>query len=122
MKYSRFPFLRSFQYAFEGVKYALITQRNIKIHFMIASIVSILAIWLKLSSIEWGILILTITSVIVSELFNTSLEKILDSLSVERNNTSKIAKDISAAAVLFTAIASAIIGTILFLPKLLAKI
>lgn len=110
--------INSFRYAIEGFISSFKTERNMKIHILAMIIVIILGLYLKLSSIEWCIIIIAIASVIGAELFNTTIETVVDMISPEKNPKAKLAKDISAAAVLAIAIGAAIIGIIMFIPKL----
>ena len=111
--------MNSFKYAFEGILSALKTERNLKIHVFIMIFVIIMGIILKISTIEWCICIILFGLVISLELLNTAIETVVDIAMPEINEKAKKAKDISASAVLVSAIASAVIGFIIFLPKLL---
>ena len=108
----------SFKYAFEGIQEAWKTEQNLKIHFMIIFLVIIAGIVLKISVIEWIICLVLFGLVISLELVNTAIETTVDIAMPEINEKAKFAKDISAGAVLFSAIISAIIGLIIFVPKL----
>ena len=76
----------------------------------------------KISYIEWGILTITIFLVLITETLNTAIEKTVDMITKEYSEEAKVVKDISAGAVLFSAIASVIVGIIIFLPKILIYI
>ena len=108
----------SFKYAFEGIQEAWKTEQNLKIHFMIMFLVIIAGIVLKISAIEWIICLVLFGLVISLELVNTAIETTVDIAMPEINEKAKFAKDIAAGAVLFSAIISAIIGLIIFIPKL----
>lgn len=112
--------ISSFNYAFKGLKYILETQHNFLIHLVIAVLVTAAGLLLDISNLEWCILVIAIAMVLGAEAFNTSLEKLTDILSPEYSIKAGIVKDIAAAAVLITAIASVIIGLIIFLPKILS--
>ena len=77
-----------------------------------------MAIVFNVSKIEMAILLLVAGFVWTAELFNTAIEKIMDFISKERHPEIKFIKDISAAAVLISAIVSLITGAIIFIPKL----
>jgi len=109
----------SFGFAFNGLKTAFKKEPNFRLHLITASLVFLAAYLLKFTSLEWLILILTVFLVIVFELFNTSLESLVDLVSPEIKLQAKIAKDVSAAAVLLTAFFAIIVGAFLFLPKLI---
>lgn len=108
----------SFKYAFSGLRYVVRSQRNAWIHAAITIAVLILAVLLKISLVEWGILLLAIGLVWTAEIFNTALEAVVDLASPDTHPLAKIAKDTSAAAVLFSAIISVLIGLVILLPPL----
>lgn len=110
--------LRSFGYAYEGICYAIKNERNMRIHVAVAPIVLILGAIVSLSPVEWCIIVLVICSVMSLELINTAIESIVDHVSPDIAPLAKIAKDVAAGAVLLMAIASVIIGIIIFVPKL----
>jgi len=109
-----------FRHAFAGLYYIFSTQRNIRIHALATVLAVIVALWLKISTIEWAILVLTISSVWLSECLNTAIEAVVDLASPEFHELAKVGKDASAAAVLVSAFASILIGIILFAPKIIA--
>ena len=113
------PLVESIGYALEGIKFALIYGQNFKIHVGFALLVSILGSVLKINSFEWLSLILMISVVLILELINTAIETVVDMISLKFHPLAKIAKDVIAGAVLVAAIASIIIGIIIFLPKIL---
>ena len=104
----------SFAYALEGVGEALREERNLKIHFVIAILVLILALLLQFSRLEFVLLLLTISLVLVMELFNTVVERIIDLVCPEYNPKARFIKNVAAGAVLIAAINSAVIGFFLF--------
>ena len=112
--------INSFKYAFSGVGSAFKTERNIKIHLSIALLVIILGILLKISITEWLICITLFALVIGGELFNTAIETVVDIAEPKISDKAKRAKDISAGAVLIFAIGSAVIGLIIFVPKIIS--
>ena len=114
--------LLSFKYAFKGIGYMLKTQHNSQIHIAAAFIVIVLGILFHVSLTEWCFLIFAIGLVISAELFNTAIEFLTDLTSPDYHRKAELAKDIAAGAVLITAITSAIIGLIIFLPKILVLI
>lgn len=114
--------VNSFKYAIQGIVSAFKSERNMKIHVLIMILVIIAGILLKINTFEWIICIILFGLVIGAEMFNTAIETVVDIAMPERNEKAKIAKDVSAGAVLVVAIASAIIGIIIFLPKILVLI
>lgn len=110
--------INSFKYAFVGIGSASKTERNLKIHISIMILVIIFGFLFKISFIEWMICIGLFSLVIGGELFNTAIEAVVDIASPKINEKAKLAKDVSAGAVLIFAIGSAIIGLSIFLPKI----
>ncbi len=109
----------SFGYAWQGIIAFFRTGHNSWIHIGVAGAVIIAAIVLNVSRIEAVMLVLTIAFVFVTEIVNTAIEKTMDFISTEKHPQIGIVKDLAAAAVLISAVAAVIIGTIIFLPKLL---
>ena len=112
--------ISSFKYAFQGMFSALKTERNLKIHVTIMILVIITGIVLKISKIEWIICIILFGLVIGGEMLNSAIETVVDIAMPDINPKAKFAKDAAAGAVLVFAIASAIIGFMIFGPKLIA--
>lgn len=118
-KWKNKNFFTALGHSFDGIKYALKNERNLKIQLIFAILAIILGIFLKLTYIEFAILVIVIGLVLFSEFINTALEVMLDLYSQEYNENIKIVKDISSGAVLLMSALSVIIGVILFLPKIL---
>lgn len=119
IKFKSKKIVNSFKYAFDGFKQSLKTERNMKIHIIIMLLVILCGFIFKISKLEWIICIILFSAVISGELFNTAIEIVVDIAMPEKNDKAKIAKDVSAAGVLIIAISSAIIGLIIFIPKIL---
>ena len=96
----------SFGYAFEGIKYVLKTQPNMKIHSV------------KLSEAEWLAIVIVIGFVLILEVVNTAVETLVDLYTEEYHHLAKVSKDTAAGAVLLMAIVSVVVGLIIFLPKI----
>lgn len=109
----------SFRYAGQGVWSSFKSERNMKIHVLMMIFVVIFGFFLDISLGEWIVCIILFSLVIGAELFNTAIEAVVDMISLEKSSQAKLAKDISAGAVLVFAIASAIVGLIIFVPKIL---
>lgn len=107
-------FLRGFRFAYEGIAYALSTQRNMKFHFFVSFFVLSSALFFHLSKMEILFLLLSITLVIVTELINTAVEKAVDLAMPDKHPIAKIAKDVAAASVLVAAVFAVAVGTIVF--------
>lgn len=110
----------SFKYAINGIVYALSTQQNLIIHLIATLAVVIASFIFRLTTIEWTVILLTISSVWITELFNTAFEKTVDLVTTDHHPLAKIAKDVAAGAVLFSALSSVIVGLLIFLPKLIS--
>ena len=108
----------TFKYAFRGLVAALKEEPNLKFHFLIAILVIIISFYLKISKSDWITIILVIGFVIAIELTNTAIEAVVDKFVDIEHPGAKLAKDISAGAVLVTAIAAALVGIIIFMPYL----
>ena len=113
-------FLKSFSYAAEGILSGLRQERNMVVHFGVMAVVSVFGAALQLSKSEWIICILLFGLVLMAELFNTALESVVDMVMPQWDARAKVAKDTSAGAVLVLSIAAALIGCIIFAPKILA--
>lgn len=109
----------SFKYAITGIIETIKLERNMRIHIFIMLLVIVFGIILKISVLEWIICIILFALVLAGELFNTAIENAVDIIMPERHDKAKIAKDAAAGAVLILAIASAVVGLIIFVPKLL---
>lgn len=114
--------LEGFRFAFSGLWYALRTQRNMLIHLSIAAAVIVLGLWLGLSLDQWAVLALTSGFVLVSEMVNTMIEKLVDLVSPGFHPTAKVVKDVMAGAVLMTAIIAVIVGLLILGPPLWSKV
>lgn len=112
--------ISSFKYALAGISKAFMSERNLKVHSLAMVLVVILGFVLELAIWEWTVCILLFALVIGAEMFNTSIEEVVNLLSPEIRPSAKFAKDIAAGAVLVNAIAAFVIGIIIFLPKVIS--
>jgi diacylglycerol kinase (ATP) len=110
--------IASFKFAFKGIGYMFCTQKNAFIHMLAAILAMILGYLFKIEILEWCLIIFAIGLVIMAELFNTAVEFLTDLISPEWNEKVGKAKDIAAGAVLIAAISAALIGLIIFIPKI----
>ena len=110
--------LRSFGPAFAGLRHLVATQPNARVHLGFAVLAVGLGFWFRSPAGEWVAVILCIGLVLMAEAFNTALEALADAVHPERHPLVGQAKDCAAAAVLASALASAVIGVILFGPRL----
>ena len=110
---------KSFGYAFKGIDDVISNEPNMKIHVSVAILVVIMAFLLKISMIEWIILVLLIGLVLAAEVINTTIENLVDMYTKEYNEKAKVVKDTAAGTVLILAITAAIIGLIILVPKII---
>lgn len=109
--------LVGFSFAWNGLKEVVKTERNFRIHLVIALLVVMLSLFLELIYIEWAIIMLVIGLVLVAEAINSVIERMIDYLNPRIHPLAKKIKDIAAGSVLLAAIVAVIVGMIIFLPK-----
>jgi len=109
--------IKSFTYAFNGLKILLREEHNAWIHLAVTIGVIISGFVFHISGYEWMLVILCIGLVFAMETVNSAIENIADFVSPQKHETIKKVKDLMAAAVLLSVIASAIVGLMVFLPK-----
>ena len=109
----------SFKNAFKGIWIAVTTQNNLRVHFLLGSLVIFAAAYLRLSIQHVLVLVLAISQVMVAEMVNTSLEFLSNAVTLDQNNFIKYAKDVSAGAVLLSVIFAILIGFMIFIPAIL---
>ena len=114
--------IKSFGWAFTGLKDCILHEKNFRIQYVLAFLVVIAGFFLDLSSTEWMIILLCFAVVLSFEIINSAIEKLCDLVSPDFNLTIKKVKDMSASAVLLSAIITFIIGCIIFLPKIYSLI
>ncbi len=111
--------IASFGFAFNGIWQLFRKEKNAQIHLIAAIIAIATSAYLRISAIEWLFIIACISSVITAEGINSALEELADFIHPEKHDKIKLIKDLSAGAVLVTAIGSATIGLIIFIPKII---
>ena len=110
--------IRSFGFAIDGIK-LLLRERNFRIHLIAGTLTVVAGIYLGISMIEWCILAIVIGLVLMAEAFNSAIEQICNRINEDHDPSIKRIKDLAAAAVLLLAIAAAIVGLLIFLPKII---
>lgn len=114
---------KSFSYAFDGIKFCIKNERNMRIHITAAFYVIAFSFFYNFTKAEYCLIFLTISSVIVTEMLNTAVETLVDMVSPHYSGLAKIAKNIAAGAVFVSAIFAAAVGFFLyFQPKVLLNI
>jgi diacylglycerol kinase len=108
----------SFKNAFNGLVWSLKTQPNYRIHLFLSLISIIFGFYLKISYFEFLLIIFLITVGLVIETINTAIEETTDAIDTKIREDIKIAKDVSAAAMLVYAIGATVIALMIFIPKI----
>lgn len=116
---SKQKLISSFGHAFDGILDGLIKERNMMIHYSALILVIVFGITLRLSIVEWSICLILCAIVIALELINTAIEAVVDLVTEEWDERAKLAKDTAAGAVLVAAIMAAVIGVLIFFPKII---
>ncbi|NLB11831.1 diacylglycerol kinase family protein [Candidatus Dojkabacteria bacterium] len=116
IKYQATNFFKSQGHARSGIKLIFKNERNFRIDLIVAIIVVILGFLFKISHTDWIAISLVISVVFVSETINSAIEALCDTVSLEYKVNIKYAKDVSAGAVLVSALVSVITGLIVFVP------
>lgn len=111
--------LNSFVYAFRGIGLLVQNEHNARIHLVAAATAVTAGFLLKITAVEWTIIVLVIGAVLAAEAFNSALEALCDLVSPGYHESIKKAKDLAAGAVLLVAIAAAVIGSVIFIPRIL---
>jgi len=110
--------LKSANFAIEGILHAAKTQRHLRYHFFSAAFVLFLSYLLGITRMEVVLISLAVILVISAEMLNSSIESLVDLLSPEYSEKARVAKDIAAGAVLITAFGASVLGYIIFFPYL----
>ena len=109
--------LDSFNFAFEGIIHVLRTQRNMRIHFLVAGAVLVAALATGVSRLELIALLLSIAFVLIAEMINTAIEGTVDVSTTSFDPNAKLAKDIAAGAVLIATVNAIAVGYLVFAGK-----
>ncbi|MDE6649853.1 MAG: diacylglycerol kinase family protein [Muribaculaceae bacterium] len=117
-KFSLRKRVKSFGYAFDGIAALLRDEHNSRIHAFAMVAVVIMGFAFDITTSEWCVVALCCGGVLMAEAMNSAVEAIADLVSPEYHPLVKKAKDIGAAGVLFMAIAAAVSGIVIFLPRL----
>lgn len=112
-------FFKGFAYAWSGICYGLTSEFNLRFHACAALIVTASGVYFNITKVEWLFVLTAIGGMLALELMNTAVEKAVDLIVKETHPLAKAAKDTAAGAVLVYAIYSAIVGLIIFLPRVM---
>ena len=111
--------IHSFRFAFNGIRNLILQEHNARIHMVALACVIGLGIFLKINLLEWSAISIVSGLVILTELLNTAIEKLTDFIEPEWNNKIGQIKDFCAGAVFISAIVSLIVGSLIFIPKII---
>ena len=112
----------SFSFAFRGIVALFRTEHNAWLHGGLTASALLLSMLLRISKTEFMLILIAITLVWITEIINTAIEKTMDFISTEKHPQIALVKDFAAAAVLISAVAAFVIGTIIFLPKIISYV
>lgn len=119
---SRFTLVHAFSCARAGLKYAVSSQRNFKVHALFALLAIVLGFILRIGTEGWLAIVLCMMAVLSFELINTAVESVVDLVSLEWSQLAKHAKDCAAASVYVAALTSLVVAAIVFIPPFCALI
>lgn len=111
--------LNSFRHAWSGLKTVIREEHNARIHLMVMLVALGAAWYFRITPAEWAMVLLCIGLVVSLEIVNSAIEKLADAVSPERNEQIKRVKDLAAAAVLVSAIIAAVVGLMVFVPRII---
>ncbi|OGO50387.1 MAG: hypothetical protein A2Z30_00525 [Chloroflexi bacterium RBG_16_64_43] len=112
----------AFGFALRGIAYAWRSQRNVRIQAAVAVAVVLVGAWLRVSSLEWALLVIAMAMVLTAELFNTAIEAVVDLVSPQTNPLAGAAKDACAAGVVVAVVGSVLLGLFVLGPPLLDRL
>ena len=118
-KFSFMLRLKSFTYAWSGIKTMLATEHNSRIHLAFTISVFVLGFIFHVSGLEFSLLFIVVSMVWIAELFNTCIEKFIDFLTLQKHPEIKRIKDMAAGAVMLASVSAFVVGAIIFIPKIL---
>ena len=121
-KQKKRTFLDSLKDCLNGLSFIMLSEHNFKREIILAIIALMVSYFLNVTKIEFIIILIVIALVIVSEIFNTAIEKVVDLYTKEYNEIARIAKDVSAFAVLTMCIFALAVGILIFVPKIVVLI
>lgn len=110
---------RSFKWASQGFIYCMKREKNFKLHCALAIFAVCLGFGLKISYIEWIMILVNIALVLAMEMINSAIEHLCNLVHPTSHPGVKIIKDVSAGAVLVVAVMAVICGSLVFIPKII---
>ena len=114
--------VKSFEYAFKGIIHTLINEPNFRIQIIIVCATVYLGCIYKITITEWGLLTITLGSLLSAEMINTVVEEFIDALIKEYHEGARIIKDVAAGYVLITALTTLAIIMLIFGNRLMESV
>ena len=111
--------IKSFSHAINGIKYAISCEKHLRFHLFAAVLVIAAGWFFTISFTEWCLVILSMGAVITAELINTALEQLVNLVSPQQHPIAGRVKDVAAGAVLVISMVAAIVGLMVFIPKVM---
>jgi undecaprenol kinase len=115
-------FKKSFSHAMRGLQYVIRNEKNFQNELAVAFLVVLAMIYFQVTRAEKVVLVLVISGVLVMELFNTAVERVVDILKPRIHPFARLIKDLTAASVLLSSILAVVIGLLIFVPYILEAI
>ena len=112
--------LKSFKFSFDGLKYAYLHEQSLLLHLIVMVIIIACGIGFKITPIQWVITLVMGALILVTELFNTSIEAVVDMVTEEYHPLAKVAKDTASAACCIADMMAAGMWLVVFVPKIIA--
>ena len=118
-KVEKRTFIDSVKNCLDGINYVLANEKNFVREILLGIMAILMSYFLEISRIEWIIVILLINFVLIMELLNTALEKVVDLYTTKYNAIAKVVKDVASASVFLMSLFSAVIGFLIFMPYII---
>ncbi len=113
-------FLRSFKFSFDGLKYAYFHEQSLILHVIVMAIIIAFAVGFNITPIQWVITLIMGALILVTELFNTSIEAVVDMVTEEYHPLAKVAKDTASAACFVADLMATGMWLVVFVPKIIS--
>lgn len=115
-------FLNSIKFSVQGLKYAYLHEQSFLLHFVITIIVIVCGVVFKITPIQWVIILVMLSLIVVAELFNTAIEAVVDMITDEYHPLAKVAKDTASGAVFISTLTAFGMWIGVFLPKIISVV
>ncbi len=112
--------LRSFKFSFDGLKYAYLHEQSLVLHVLVMAFIIACGVGFNITPIQWVITLVMGAIILVAELFNTSIEAVVDMVTEEFHPLAKVAKDTASAACFVADMTAAGMWLVVFVPKIIS--